>query len=121
VGCLKLSLDNLSQGGGGANRGFEQANLTGFDLVGTSFANVSTSETAVNYTVYNPTQGDFLAVLQGLSTGVDTSQFFNASAQAGTVGSMLETAISLSPGAQFSFDWAFLGNDMSPFRRGWLG
>jgi hypothetical protein len=115
VGCLKLSLDNLSQGGGGANRGFEQANLTGFDLVGTSFANVSTSETAVNYTVYNPTQGDFLAVLQGLSTGVDTSQFFNASAQAGTVGSMLETAISLSPGAQFSFDWAFLGNDMSPW------
>jgi hypothetical protein len=111
----ELLLDNLSQGGGGANRGFEQANLTGFNLVGTSFANVSTSETAVNYTVFHPTQGDFMAVLQGLSTGVGTSQFFNASAQAGTVGSMLETAISLSPGAQFSFDWAFLGNDMSPW------
>jgi hypothetical protein len=56
-----------------------------------------------------------LAVIQGLSNGVNTSQFFNATAQAGTVGSMLETAITLNPGAPFSFDWAFLGNDMSPW------
>jgi hypothetical protein len=111
----ELLLDNLSQGGGGTNRGFELENLTGFTLVGTSFATVSTSDTAVNYNVYTPTQGDFLAVIQGLSNGVNTSQFFNATAQAGTVGSMLETAIALSPGGQFSFDWAFLGNDMSPW------
>jgi hypothetical protein len=111
----ELLIDNLSQGGGGTNRGFELGNLTGFALVGTSFATVSTSDTAVNYNVYNPTQGDFLAVIQGLSSGANTSQFFNATAQAGTVGSMLETAITLSPGGQFSFDWAFLGNDMSPW------
>jgi hypothetical protein len=111
----ELLLDNLNQGGGGTNRGFELGNLTGYTLVGTSFATISTSDTAINYNVYNPTQGDFLAVIQGLSTGVNTSQFFNASAQAGTVGSMLETAITLSPGSQFSFDWAFLGNDMSPW------
>ena len=111
----ELLLDNLSQGGGGINRGFERGNLTGFALVGTSFATVSTSDTAVNYNVYNPTEGMFLAVIQGLYNGVNTSQFFNATAQAGTVGSRLETVITLGPGAPFSFDWAFLGNDFSPW------
>ena len=43
----ELLLDNLSQGGGGTNRGFELGNLSGFALVGTSFANVSTSDTAL--------------------------------------------------------------------------
>jgi len=113
----ELLLDNLSQGGGveGINRGFELGNLSGFALVGTSFANVSASETPISGNTYYPTQVDNLAVIQGLSSGVNTSQFFNATAQAGTVGSMLETAITLSPGAPFSFDWAFLGNDFSPW------
>ena len=66
----ELLLDNLSQGGGGTNQGFELGNLTGYVLVGTSFANVSTSETAVNYNIYTPTQGDFLAVIQGYLTGL---------------------------------------------------
>jgi hypothetical protein len=111
----ELLLDNLSQGGGGTNRGFELGNLSGFTLVGTSSANVSTSDTAVSFTVYTPTQGDFMAVIQGLSSGVNTSQFHNGTGQAGTIGSMLETAITLGPGGNFSFDWAFLGNDMSPW------
>ena len=110
----ELLLDNL-KGGGGTNRGFELGNLTGFDLVGTSFANVSDSVTAYSYTTYTPTADYYFADLQGLSNGVNTSQFFNATAQVGTVGSMLETAITLSPGAPFSFDWAFLANDMSPY------
>jgi len=116
-GYPELLLDNLSQGGGiaGINRGFEKVNFSGYDLVGNSFANVSASETPISGNTYYTTQGDNLAVIQGLSSGVNTSQFFNATAQAGTVGSMLETAITLSPGAQFSFDWAFLGNDMSPW------
>ncbi len=111
----ELLLDNLSQGGGGTNKGFELGNLTGYTLAGTSFATVSTSETAVNYNTYSPTQGDFLAVIQGLSNGVATSQFKNASGQFGTVGSILETEITLTAGAKFSFDWAFLGNDFSPW------
>jgi hypothetical protein len=111
----ELLLDNLNLGGGGTNQGFEQANLTGFNLLGTSFANVSSSETAVNYNTYSPTQGDFMAVLQGLSNGVSTSQFSNTTGQAGTVGSILETALILTPGMTFSFDWAFLGNDFSPW------
>jgi hypothetical protein len=111
----ELLLDNLSQGGKGTNRGFELGNLTGFTLVGASFANVSASETTVNYTTYTPTQGNFLAVIQGLYNGVTTSQFSNATGQVGTVGSILETAITLNPGAHFSFDWAFLGNDFSPW------
>jgi hypothetical protein len=110
----ELLLDNL-KGGGGANQDFETGNLTGFDLVGTSFATVSASDTSYNLTVYTPTQGDFMAVIQGLSTGANTSQFVNATAQPGTVGSMLETAIALGSGGQFSFDWAFLGNDTSPW------
>jgi hypothetical protein len=111
----ELLLDNLSQGGGGTNRGFELGNLTGYTLVGTSFATVSTSETAVNYNSYSPTQGDYLAVIQGLSNGVVTSQFMNANGQVGTVGSILETQITLGAGGKFSFDWAFLGNDFSPW------
>jgi hypothetical protein len=111
----ELLLDNLNVGGGGTNSGFELGNLTGYTLAGTSFANVSGSETAINYNTYTPTQGDFMAVIQGLSNGVTTSQFSNASGQAGTVGSILETALILSPGTTFSFDWAFLGNDFSPW------
>ncbi len=111
----ELLLDNLSQGGGGTNKGFELGNLTGYTLVGTSFAAVSTSETAVNYNTYSPTQGDFMVAILGLASGVATSQFKNTCGQNGTVGSILETEITLAPGAKFSFDWAFLGNDASPW------
>ena len=111
----ELLLDNLSLGGGGTNRGFELGNLTGFDLVGGSFATVSFSATSIQGNTYNPTQGDFLADIQGLYDGVTTSQFYNATGQAGTVGSILETEITLTPGTTFSFDWAFLGNDFSPW------
>jgi len=111
----ELLLDNLSQGDGGTNRGFELGNLSGFALVGTSSANVSASETPISGNTYYPSQGDNLAVIQGLYDGVTTSQFSNATGQAGTVGSILETEITLAAGATFSFDWAFLGNDFSPW------
>jgi hypothetical protein len=110
----ELLLDNLSQGGAG-NPGFETGNLSGYDLIGTSFATVSISATSISGNTYDPTQGDFLAVIQGLYNGINTSQFYNATGQAGTVGSMLETEISLAAGEQFSFNWAFLGNDFSPW------
>jgi hypothetical protein len=115
----ELLLDNLSLGGEGANRGFELGNLTGFNLLsdtmGTSFANVSNSATAYSYTTYTPTEGYFFADLQSLYNGVATSQFTNATGQAGTIGSILETALILTPGMTFSFDWAFLGSDYSPW------
>jgi hypothetical protein len=111
----ELLLDNLSQGGGGTNRGFELGNLAGFALVGASFANVSASVTPISGNTYSPSQGDFLADIQGVYNGVTTSQFHNATGQAGTVGSILETGITLGTGEQFSFDWAFLGNDFSPW------
>jgi hypothetical protein len=115
----ELLLDNLSQGGGGTNPGFELGNLAGYVLVedgsGTSFATVSTSETAVSGNLYAPTEGDFLVVIQGLADGVATSGFSNATGQKGTVGSILETDITLAPGENFSFNWAFLGNDQSPY------
>ena len=115
----ELLLDNLSQGGGGTNQGFELDNLTGYLLAsdgGMSFATVSTSATAISGNTYTPTHGDFLVVIQGLSGGVPASGFRNASGQfSGTVGSILETAITLAPGEKFSFDWAFLGNDLIPY------
>lgn len=110
----ELLLDNLSQGGGGANKGFELGNLTGFTLVDTSFANVSNSVTAYSYTTYAPAEGYYYADLQGLHNGVSTSQFYNATGQAGTVGSILETAITLGAGATFSFNWAILGTLFYP-------
>ncbi len=61
-----------------------------------------------------PPKANILAIIQGLYNGVATSQFSNASGQAGTVGSILETGITLNPGAQFSFNWAFLGIDYQP-------
>ena len=61
---------------------------------------------------YTPTEGDFLADHPGsILTELLPPSFSNATGQAGTVGSILETAITLGPGEQFSFDWAFLGND----------
>lgn len=111
----ELLLDNLSLGGGGTNRGFELGNLAGFALVGTSFANVSDSVTAYSYTTYTPTAGYYFADIQGVYNGVTTSQFSNATGQVGTVGSILETGITLGAGVPFSFDWAFLGNDFSPW------
>jgi hypothetical protein len=111
----ELLLDNLRLGGGGTNKGFELGNLTGYNLAGNSFANVSPSITAYSHTTYAPTEGYYFADLQGLSNGVSTSQFHNATGQAGTVGSILETAMSLAPGTTSSFDWAFLGRDFSPW------
>ena len=111
----ELLLDNLSLGGEGTNQGFELGNLSGYNLLGTSFANVTDSVTAYSYTTYTPTEGYYFANLQSLFNGVDTSQFFNAAGEVGTVGSILETAITLGAGTTFSFDWAFLGNDYSPW------
>jgi hypothetical protein len=110
----ELLLDNL-KGGGGTNLGFETGNFTGFNLMGTSFGNISDSVTAYSYTTYTATEGIYFADLQGLSTGVATSRFSNASGQPGTVGSILEREITLAAGTTLSFDWALLAGDMSPW------
>jgi hypothetical protein len=110
----ELLLDNLRQADNGADLGFERGNVSGLVLLGGSFATVSQSALAISGNRYTPTQGEFLADLQAVYTGVDTSGFRNARGQAGTVGSILEVPITLEPGAKFSFDWAFLGSDYSP-------
>ena len=119
----ELLLDNL-KGGGGTNLSFETGNFTGYTFVDElpqmSFANVSDVVTAYSYTAYSATDGTYFADLQGLYLpnlhwGITTSQFHNATGQAGTVGSILERAITLAAGAPFSFDWAFLGSDFSPW------
>ena len=111
----ELLLDNLSQGGGASNRGFESGNYSGYSLLGNSAAEVTNSVIAYSGNVYDSTQGDFFSHQMGLGTGPDTSAFRNASLQAGTTGSILETAVSFPPGSSFTFDWAFLAGDLSPW------
>ena len=112
----ELLLDNLSLGPTD-NTGFETGNFSGYNLVGNSLvcATTYTWTMSATGTVYNPTEGYFLADLMGLSTGVDTSGFQNATAQAGTVGAIMEMDLYLTNKQQFSFDWAFLGNDLIPW------
>jgi hypothetical protein len=112
----ELLLDNLSQGPAG-NTGFETGNFSGYNLVGNSLvcADTYTWRMSASGTVYNPTEGYYLADLMGLSTGVNTSMFQNATAQAGTVGAIMEMNLYLADKQQFSFDWAFLGNDLAPW------
>lgn len=112
----ELLLDNLSQGGAG-NNDFEQGTYSGFNLLGDSCGEVISSFVmAVSGNIYTPIQGDFMSHQFCLAPGVDTSAFRNSYGQPGTSGSILETAISLAPGERFTFDWAFLAGDQSPYR-----
>jgi hypothetical protein len=112
----ELLLDNLSQGPAG-NTGFEEGNFSGYNLLGNSItcADTYTWRMSTDGTIYDPTEGYYLADLMGLSTGVNTSGFQNASGQVGTVGAIMETNLSLTNKQAFSFDWAFLGNDTTPW------
>lgn len=110
----ELLLDNLSQGGL-ENRDFEKGNYSGYQLLGDSYGEVTDSLVqAVSGRIYTP-QGEFMSRQLSLAPGVDTSRFINAKKVAGTSGSVLETAISLKPGEAFSFQWAFLGGDRTPY------
>lgn len=111
----ELLLDNLGTGGGITNRGFELGNYSGYALLGNSYAEVTTMVMSFSGNVYYPTQGDYFSHEMGLGTGINTSAFQNAGHQAGTTGSILETPVSLSPGSTFTFDWAFLAGDLSPW------
>jgi hypothetical protein len=119
----ELLLDNL-KGGGGTNPSFEDGHFAGYIFVDQlpqmSFGNVTDSVTAYSYTGYSATDGMYFTDLQGLHLpnlywGINTSQFHNGTGQAGTAGSILETPITLAPGGKFSFDWAFLAGDKSPW------
>ncbi len=111
----ELLLDDLSQGGGATNHGFESGNYSGYSLLGNSAAEVTNSVIAHSGNVYDSTKGDYFSHQMGLGTGPDTSAFHNASLQAGTTGSILETAVSFPPESSFTFDWAFLAGDLSPW------
>jgi hypothetical protein len=117
----ELLLDNL-KGGGGTNLSFETG-FTGYTFVDNppQMSDVFTMDslTAFSYNAYTATNGTYFADLRSyysdtLHWGVSTSQFSNAYGQPGTTGAILERAIILAPGAQFSFDWAFLSSDTAP-------
>jgi len=111
----ELLLDNLSHGGGSSNRAFELGDYSGYTLLGDSFAEVTTTVTASSGTVYTAVQGEYFSRQLGLGAEVGTETFQNARRQAGTTGCILETSISLPPGSRFTFNWAFLAGDQSPW------
>lgn len=112
----ELLLDQLSHGGGGANRGFEVGNYSSYELLGDSYAEVTAQSVwSANGNEYKPVSGEWLSHQLSLGPGVSTAAFSNANGQPGTIGAILETGISLTPAEAFSFSWAFLGNDFSPW------
>ena len=111
----ELLLDNLSQGGDSANRDFELGDYSGYTLVENSCAEVTTTVKAYSGKIYTSVQGEYFSHQLGLGAAVDTETFQNARRQAGTSGSILETSVSLAPGSRFSFNWAFLAGDQSPW------
>lgn len=115
AGYSNLLLDNLSQGGDPANRAFEIGDYSGYTLLGGSYARVTGWAMAYSGKVYHPTQGKYFSNQACVETGVNTTGFQNGNRQAGTIGSILETSISLPPGGKFTFDWAFLAGDLSPY------
>lgn len=115
AGYSELLLDNLSHGEDAANCDFEMADYSGYTLLGASYVRVTGWTMAYNGTIYRPTQGSCFSDQGCVETGVNTAGFQNANRQAGTIGSILETAISLPSGAKFTFDWAFLAGDQSPY------
>ncbi len=111
----ELLLDDLSQGGGGVNNGFELGDYTGYSLPGNSYGEVTTMVTAISGASYTATSGEYFSHQYGLGSGTGTAAFQNASRQPGTAGSILETPVSLPPGGKFTFNWAFLAGDRSPW------
>ncbi|HEY9073025.1 MAG TPA: hypothetical protein VIN67_02735 [Desulfobaccales bacterium] len=115
AGYSNLLLDNLSQSGDPANCAFEMGDYSGYTLLGGSYARVTGWAVAYSGKVYHPTQGKYFSNQACVETGVNTAGFQNANRQAGTIGSILETSISLPAGGKFTFDWAFLAGDQSPY------
>jgi hypothetical protein len=111
----ELLLDNLSHGAGLLNRDFELGDYSGYNLVGGSCAEVTAMVTASSGEVYSAFQGDYFSHQLCLGPEVGTEAFQNARRQPGTTGCILETAISLPPGSKFTFNWAFLAGDRSPW------
>lgn len=111
----ELLLANLSQGGGPSNCDFKFGNFSGYTVWGENCAEIADYLVANSGQVYTPPQGQYFAHMCCLDTGGNTAAFQNAMRQPGTVGCILETAVSLPPGGSFSFDWAFLAGDHSPW------
>jgi hypothetical protein len=110
-----LLLDNLSKCGQAGNESFETKNYDGYTLVnlpvgqGISYGFVLTGP----IDGYNPTAGTYMSAQ--ISQSENTSGFLNAFGNPGTQGSLLETAISLTVGQSFTFDWAFLAGNFEDF------
>lgn len=109
-----LLLDNLSHSWAG-NKSFETGDHSGFfGYPGSVFSVSSGPITSPDGSVYMPTEGAFMSFMDSMST--DTSGFLNAYGNPGTNGSVLNTSIALMAGETFSFDWAFIATDYTPFQ-----
>ena len=110
-----LLLDNLSQCGQVGNESFETGTYAGYSLVDLPVGHGISYGFALTGPIdgYYPTAGNYMSVQ--ISQSENTNGFLNAYGSPGTVGSILETAISLTAGQQFTFDWAFLAGNFGDF------
>jgi len=108
----ELLVDNLSHA---LNPSFETGDYTNYTLGPTSSGFVITGPyTQLGWQTYNPTHGDYMSLQ--VSNDDDTSGFLNYYGHSGTNGSILETSnFNLAAGETFSFDWAFMTTDYSPY------
>ncbi len=97
-----LLIDNLSHG---SNPSFENG-YNEYILSGVGDVNTGPVIAPFSLNEYYPTNLSYMSYQE--SSGTDTSNFYNAFGHPGTVGSILETRISLIENEQFTFNWAFI-------------
>ena len=110
-----LLLDNLNQCGYAGNESFETGTYVGYTLVDLPVGHGISYGFALTGPIdgYNPSAGKYMSAQ--ISQSENTSGFHNSFGTPGTIGSMLETAIRLTAGQQFTFDWAFLAGNFEDF------
>ncbi len=113
-----LLIDNFVNLGPAGNQGFEMGNFTGYTLNGTG--SVVPSATSFWGTVFTPTEGSLMAMLDSdeSDTGASTS-FLNPwllPTMSATDGSWIEFSVNALAGDTVFFDWNFFTTDYTPYQ-----
>jgi hypothetical protein len=110
-----LLVDNLSQCSQPGNQSFEMTDYTGYVLGPASNGTVLQGPVLSHAgNPYIPTNGEWMS-FQLSNNDPTPAVFLNAFGNMGTDCSYLETGITLLAGESFTFDWAFLAFDYTPF------
>lgn len=110
-----LLVDNLSHCSQSGNESFEFGNYDGYTLGSESYGMIVKGP-VYSYAgnPYMPTNSEWMSQ-QFSKNDLTPAVFKNAFGESGTNCSYLETKINLAEGQSFTFDWAFLAFDYTPF------